>query len=254
VLEAVQHDGGALEFASEELRNDKVLSPLGIKTLKKDTPHSSILQPSSSSRQQEVVLAAVGQDGYSLLGATRELRGDPEVVRVAVAQAGNALRYATRELRANKEVVLTAVRQSGVALVYANEDLRRNRDVALLAVGKNEHALRYMGEELFGDVEVMRVALRLNGIALCRTPLELRADRECVLTAVTQVRTEKRGRGKAENGYVEREVLRPQPLRPPYFTHIIAPSPPSNPHTTAAIPATSFLTHIPPPQIPTQTT
>jgi len=41
---------------------------------------------------REVVLAAVAQDGYSLIDASRELRCDREIVVTAVKQTGNALR------------------------------------------------------------------------------------------------------------------------------------------------------------------
>jgi hypothetical protein len=41
---------------------------------------------------RDVVLAAVAQDGYSLIDASRELRCDREVAITAVRQTGNALR------------------------------------------------------------------------------------------------------------------------------------------------------------------
>eukprot|EP00971_Amphidinium_carterae_P221287 4393022-Amphidinium_carterae.2 len=64
-LEVVKENGYKLEFASEELQNDR-----------------------------EVVLAAVSQCGKALCYAAEELMRDREVVLTAVSQNGDALRHA----------------------------------------------------------------------------------------------------------------------------------------------------------------
>ena len=48
-------------------------------------------------RAREVVIAAVGQEGWALKYATEALKGDREVVMAAVVQDGTALRYATED-------------------------------------------------------------------------------------------------------------------------------------------------------------
>ena len=60
VLAAVTEYGGALQYASEELQNDK-----------------------------EVVMAAVTQSGHSLQYSSEELKNDKEVVLAAVTRNGN---------------------------------------------------------------------------------------------------------------------------------------------------------------------
>ena len=67
---AVQHNGLALVFATEELRGDR-----------------------------EIVLAAVHRNGYALQFATEKLRGDREIVLAALQRDGLALQFATEELR-----------------------------------------------------------------------------------------------------------------------------------------------------------
>ena len=74
VLAAVQQDGLALQFASEDLRADR-----------------------------EVVLAAVQQHGLALQYASAELRADREVVLAAVQQNGEALRLAPLRIRKLRE-------------------------------------------------------------------------------------------------------------------------------------------------------
>ncbi|KAJ8612093.1 hypothetical protein CTAYLR_002417 [Chrysophaeum taylorii] len=79
VLAAVQHCGGALQGASDELRADK-----------------------------ELVLAAVRQDGRALEYADATLRNDKDVVLAALHQDGRAFEFVGAELKEDKEIVLAA--------------------------------------------------------------------------------------------------------------------------------------------------
>ena len=80
VLAAVNNDGRALGFASDNLRNDR-----------------------------DVVLAAVRDYGYTLLFASPEIRAERDVVLAAVNNYGRALLFASDELRADKELVINAI-------------------------------------------------------------------------------------------------------------------------------------------------
>ena len=81
-MAAVQQDGQALAYASEEMRGDK-----------------------------DVVLAALKQDGYALRYVSYKVRLDAEVVRAAVEQTGvghfSSLCNDYPKIREDKEVVLT---------------------------------------------------------------------------------------------------------------------------------------------------
>ena len=57
-----------------------------------------------------IVLAAVKQNGLSLLYASKELQNDREIVLAAVNQNSCALKHASKELQNDREIVLTAVR------------------------------------------------------------------------------------------------------------------------------------------------
>jgi len=106
VLNKVKKNGCALEYASEELRNDK-----------------------------EIVLEAVKQNGKALKYANEELRGDKEVVIEAVKQNSNALQYASKKLFSSKKFMIEAVKQDGHILRYASKKLRNDKKVVLEAVG-----------------------------------------------------------------------------------------------------------------------
>ena len=86
-------NGNALQYVSDELKNDK-----------------------------EVVLAAITEDGRALEYASDELKNDKEVVLAAVTQYGRALEYASDELKNDKDVVLAAVTEDGWALQYSSDE------------------------------------------------------------------------------------------------------------------------------------
>lgn len=131
VLEELAHNGRALVYASEELKNDK-----------------------------EGVLAAVAAAGRALQYASPALRRDKEVLLVAVAKAGHALSFASEHLRGDKEVVLVAVEQTGDVLHHASEaydgralacaskQLRGDKEVMLAAVAQTGCLLRGLPNEL----------------------------------------------------------------------------------------------------------
>jgi|GEM_PF-1548574 len=176
MLAAVQQDGSALEYASEELKADR-----------------------------EVVLALVQKYGRALKYASEELKADREVVMAAVQQHGGALEYASEELKADKEVVLVAVASDLFVIELASKAFRADREVVLKAVKKNGQALRYVTEELRSDREVLLEAVKTAGWVLEYASKELRADREIVLAAV-------KNHGRAieyasEELYNDREVM-----------------------------------------------
>lgn len=92
---AVSQKGGALKYASVELRQDK-----------------------------EVVLTAVQRYGYALQHASEQLQGDKDVVMLAVMQNGEALQFASEALQGDKDVVLEAVAEKGDALYYSSIGLK----------------------------------------------------------------------------------------------------------------------------------
>lgn len=76
VLESVKNYGWALEYASEELKND-----------------------------YEVVMQAIENDSTSLACASDELKNDYEVVSKAVKLDAYALEYASESLKKDKEII-----------------------------------------------------------------------------------------------------------------------------------------------------
>ena len=153
-LEGVKKDGSALQYANNELKNDKVF-----------------------------VLDAFKQNGIALRYASNELKNDKDVVFTSFQQLKylsptrkledykdvkdmfleamkknerNALFYASNELKGDKVFVLAAVKQNGNALAYASDNLKNDKEVVLVAVKQNGNALAYASNELKGDVNILQ--------------------------------------------------------------------------------------------------
>jgi len=87
-LAAVKKDGCALEYASDELRNNP-----------------------------EFMLDAVKQNGWALQYASYALKGNPEIVMAAVKDRSRALRYASAALKDNQEIVMAAVKRRAFSYI-----------------------------------------------------------------------------------------------------------------------------------------
>jgi hypothetical protein len=122
--QAVQQNGYALHYASEERKADR-----------------------------DVVLAAVKQDGTALEFASERLRADRDVVLAAVRKSGSeALYHASEDLKTDREVILAAVRQNGLTLNFASAVLRADKEVVFTSFiyGSGEY-LRIVSDELKND-------------------------------------------------------------------------------------------------------
>jgi CxxC motif-containing protein len=127
VLKKVSHDGWALEFASDELKNDK-----------------------------EVVLKAVSNTGWALEFASSKLKNDKEVVMAAVSNYAWALQFASDELINDKEFILTAVSVDDDAFKYTSDELKNDKEVILAAISNEAWALNYVSVESRSDYDIMK--------------------------------------------------------------------------------------------------
>ena len=90
-MAAVSKYGYNLQYASDELKNDK-----------------------------EVVLASVNKDGDALEFASDELKNDKEVVLAALNKYVSPLQYASEELKNDKNIIIQAVQINNIALDYVD--------------------------------------------------------------------------------------------------------------------------------------
>lgn len=129
LIEIVEQDGMALQYASERLQNDP-----------------------------DVVMTAVKQNGRAIQWASDRLKNNFAVSCCAVTQTGYALQFVSDELRNNKDVVMMAVKQDGRAIQWASDKLKNDPNVVLEAVARTRDALRFVGNKLRYDPDVVAVA------------------------------------------------------------------------------------------------
>ena len=144
MMEAIKQSACALEYASEELRDN-----------------------------YDFMMAAVKRDGFALEYANEELRNNSDIVIVAVKQNWQALRYASEEVRNNPDIVMEAVKQNCFALeYYAGEELK-NKIIENLSIGINKiHSTisiqhfkldRETGKVMFTAIMPAEIAIKLSG-------------------------------------------------------------------------------------------
>ncbi|KAL7537202.1 hypothetical protein ACHAXR_009737 [Thalassiosira sp. AJA248-18] len=181
VLVAVEQNGEALEYASEELRGDRDVVLAAVKET------GGALQFASDDLRGNrcVVLAAIKQNGSAFRFASDDLKVDRDIALASVEQDGLALRYASKDFKCEREFVLAAVKQNGLALEYASKDLKGDRQVVLAAANVNGCALQYASEDLRGDHDVVLAAVKQDGYALEYASEYLKGQREMLLCAMT---------------------------------------------------------------------
>ena len=170
-----------LEFASEELRNDRDV------VLKAANSHCYGLYYASEKlkNDREIALVAIKHNGLALSCLSEKLRNDKEIVLLAINNGiFQTLRYASEELKNDKEVVLTAVKKSGYALKYASDELKNDREIVLTAVKNDGNAFEYASEELRNDKEVVLEAIKRGGANLLYAGEKMQNDKDVVLQAV----------------------------------------------------------------------
>jgi len=201
VSNAVNRNGLALEFASDEWKDDKNLALVAV------AKHADALQFVSERLRNdvEVVQAAIRNNNEVVL-AVRKLdyvvgftpyqnSADP------IKKNGLVLEFVSQEVKENKAVVLEAIRKSPPALQFASNGIRKtinecglgmeewrgnDREAVLVAVNQRGHALEYASIELQGDPEIVLAAVKNRWSALQFASESTRNDKEIILTALVQ--------------------------------------------------------------------
>merc|ERR1719159_1321028 len=121
---------------------------------------------------KDVVLAAVGHNGFALQYAALALQkdaADPYGGQYAdgfAIEFGFGFGFAAPALKEDKDFMLRAVAQSGNTLQYAAPAMQEDKDVVLAAVAQNGDVLQFAAPALKEDKDVVLAAVGNNGFAL----------------------------------------------------------------------------------------
>jgi len=155
VLEAVKKWGGALEYASKELRNDKEVVLEAVKNwIWAFTYASEALR-----NNKEFMLMMAREDYKNAIFASQELQYHGDFMKI-VNDICLIHHFKSKELCNDKEVVLEAMRKDIRAFQYASKELRNDKEVVLVAVRKDPWTLEYASLELIVDKDIIFEALK----------------------------------------------------------------------------------------------
>ncbi|KAG2386386.1 hypothetical protein C9374_002832 [Naegleria lovaniensis] len=198
VLKAVRNDGCSLQFASDRLKNDKEIALVAV------TQNGWALKYVSLElkRDKQVVVAAISQNGYALAFASIELKNDKDVVLLAISQHGSLLQYVSYD---DKEVVLAAVKQYSGALEYASYELKNDQEIVSEAIKEGYHSLQFASDELLCDKQFLLQVAKYGGQAFLNyVPEEVTKDNEFMLKVREEIKSSGFASQFNEEFYLER--------------------------------------------------
>ncbi len=139
---------------------------------------------------REIILWAVGKNGYTFKYVDSKFHDDLEVVMAVVKDQGVLLEFVSERLRNDRDVVIAAVTTNGLALRHASIYLRGQKDVVMAAVKCTAAALKYTLNNLHDDREIVLEAMSNHIIdySIAYASERLRNDKEIVLTALLNAR------------------------------------------------------------------
>jgi len=112
----------------------------------------------------EIMMAAVQQDGETVLYASADLKNDPGIAMAAVQQNGHALRDVSAAMQNVRDIVNAALKSAAVnchqgVLQYASADLRNDFAIVKRAVTLWGNQLQYASDALKNNSEIVTAAL-----------------------------------------------------------------------------------------------
>lgn len=157
VLAAIEKDGKAILYASDNLKNNVDLVS---QALKNGAGLSYFNYLPFKLQNRENLLLTLNNGGGLIADIPTNLRSDKEIVMIAVKYYGKNLRQASTELKNDKEIVMAAVKSCGEMLEYTSDELRNDPKIVLAAVTENGAALKFASEELKNNREIAITAVR----------------------------------------------------------------------------------------------
>jgi len=206
VLDAVQKNTSALQYAAEELLSSEdflrravkidglalefaLVKSCALEELAVESNGLALkLASGEACRNAGIVRIAVENNWKAFEFADASLQQDRDFVMELVGLDGRALAFASGSLKEDGEIVLKAVQQNGIALSFAGESFRDDIDIALVALNSDALAYRFLSDRLKINPDVIR-ASHSNSVFSAKDLLEhgceeIRSDKYIVLNAI----------------------------------------------------------------------
>lgn len=154
LMDIVKSDGAALKYATPELKADK-----------------------------EVVMAAVGYNGFALFQADESLLTDKDLSLEAVIKNSRVFNYIHEDHKSDSELIKEMVYGNYHVFSDLDEPFTSDREIALFVVSKNGEYYKYIHSSLRNDREIAKTAIenQRKGCVLGMLSEEFRNDLDLVL-------------------------------------------------------------------------
>jgi hypothetical protein len=184
MMEALSKDAHLYGFCSKKLQKDNDIMFLALK--QNGMIISSFPQEILATRE-DVIMAAINQNGRALQHVPLQYRQNPEIVYKTIEKDVTAfqfadtriksdpnfvlkvstispkgLKYASYELKGDIDFVTRCVLLNGTSLQYAHPRIRVNRNICILAVKQDPRAYKYIDESLKMEFELYMMSKRMN--------------------------------------------------------------------------------------------
>lgn len=175
-LTAVNLDGHALEFVSEELQRKKVI----VKAAVKQDPYALMYAHRSLRKDPIFLMDLVKQDGLALEVIPKQVEDLDynELYKEAVKENGLALRHVPFHLRDNRELILLAVKNNGQALQFAPFDHKNDIEIAKAAVKNDPKAIEYVNLDITQEPKGLLELMKANPAIYIDLPEKYKTDME----------------------------------------------------------------------------
>lgn len=155
---AVSHESanGALEFASDEFRDDYSIARLAIQA----SPEQYTFVSDKLAQDRRLAILTIKQDGRLLSFLPDSFKDDPDIVVIATNQNPYAIAFASESIRDKVSIIEMLVQQDGQLLQFASPRLQNDKAVVKKAILKTPSAIQYASIELKRDPEIISLAVK----------------------------------------------------------------------------------------------
>lgn len=180
--QAVMVNGDSLQYASDEIKNNKLIVELAVRE------RGSSLQYASNelNNNMETVESALYENGENLQYVAKHFQDNKGIVLMAVQQWGGALKYASKRLKSDKEVALKS-HPDGRMFSYLSTDLQKDKEVAMHFTQYNGmEVLPFLTKELETDIDIISCLIKSKEY-IEKIPHSVLTDQESALLLLTKI-------------------------------------------------------------------
>lgn len=163
---AVQLHGGALKYASEKIKNDKIIVLEAIKSndIKSGLANeTSIIYASDNLlNDRSFILNAVAVNGKIYKFLKNEFINDSEIIFKSIENNPTVYEYLDEIYKSNFDIAKKAISLNPYKLSYAPVEIKNNKEIIICAIEKYPDSIQYASESLKSDFEIAKMLVMPN--------------------------------------------------------------------------------------------